>query len=257
MKKNNLVDFNRLLALASGVSLWMMTIIISAPKIQERMCEKLERSAESRLIRDTVPVVYSKKGDVIGGYYNPFSNVARVHFFCDTTGNAYGIQSVDALNKLMQFSDYHEIRHARNNIYILQMRSDRGAFIFAADEMSARMAEYLAMLCDMPSLPSGFVGIDIDYRVPMNFPMRDLCDNLVSFVLFELKESENYDDEYIKLSHQSRFYDVSGLLSDKSALNKLMTFRINGRNVNVLRKASPLVRRCAKEYIYSRNEAVY
>lgn len=234
-------------AVMSGiVTMGMATLFALGENIRYKKCLDAERRTTVPLVRDTVDIDASSAihTSMSAGTYDVWTGVTNVHCFRDTTGSEQGQKSCAMLNEVLRFSDYHEIRHARNDIYMRHIRNGGSRRIYAADELSGRMAEMLARASRKPELPSGDVRLDINFNLGDGVDAAGVCSLLLGYVIDDMMRVDgDYRADYDKMSKSllCRLRAI-GLLREETVLNRLLTFRINGADVNVLQIASPSVR---------------
>lgn len=255
MNNGNNILIRPFVVLSGAVTMAVTSLFMVGERAQYKKCLDMEHKTSVRLIRDTVDIDLSNgvSGDMSGGVYDIWSGTTRINSFRDTTGTLRGATACQNLNEVVRFCDYHEIRHARNDIYMRHVRNGGTPRLAAADELSGRFVELLARISGKPALPTGNVCVDINFNLADGVSLRDVCDLLLNCAVDDMQRVEDDYRNTYALRAKSLVYRLRsfGLLSEETVMNRLMTFCINGTEVNVLDAASDGIRNRVIGYINS------
>lgn len=186
------------------------------------------------------------------GSYDRLSDTLHTYFYKDLTNTEYGREVLDFLNDYESMTAYHEIRHAMNTRFMWHYGKKLTVDVFALDELSSQSAESLAVLSGMKPLVPGVLSPRISYKIDSGQDLHKVADFVLTKALQDIYTAFDRNTEvFYEATWYSQYDPVFDdfTISKKMLMDEIMTFEINGKPRNLLKLASPKVRKAVEEYL--------
>lgn len=195
----------------------------------------------------------------MAGSYDRLQDTVHTYYYNDLTNTEYCRKITEFINNQESMASYHELRHALNTRYMWRYNRVRTPDIFVYDEISARVAEYLACLGKKKPLQPGIMSPQVTYNISTEYELKDIADTAIKKAL---KEMEEYFDLGVGIFAEATYYsqydpEVYDIVINKKMLvDEIMTFEINGKPQNFLRLASKQTQNEVAKYVAAVNKCL-
>ena len=196
---------------------------------------------------------------ILAGSYDRLRDTVHTYYLKDLTATDYCGKITEFINNQESMTSYHELRHALNTRYMWRYDRVRSPDIFVYDEISARVAEYLACLGKKKPLNPGIISPQVTYNISNKSELKDIADTAIKKALKEMSE---YFDLSVKIFAEATYYsqfdpEVYDIVINKKMLvDEIMTFEINGTPQNFLRLASKQTQNEVAKYVAAVNKCL-
>ena len=196
---------------------------------------------------------------ILAGSYDRLRDTVHTYYLKDLTATDYCGKITEFINNRESMTSYHELRHALNTRYMWRYDRVRSPDIFVYDEISARVAEYLACLGKKNPLNPGIISPQVTYNISNKSELKDIADTAIKKALKEMSE---YFDLSVKIFAEATYYsqfdpEVYDIVINKKMLvDEIMTFEINGTPQNFLRLASKQTQNEVAKYVAAVNKCL-
>lgn len=258
---NKKTDLKRILAIsACGTALagaLFLTTVRHNQNNKKNSVRDIAGASYTQFVRDTIDVFVTKEGYIRAddGQYEVFSDIVTRHYFRDGTNSELGKYAVEVINENTKYNDYHELKHAFNSRIMMHRNCDITPDVEAADELSARVAAFLAFFADKKPVKNGKISPRVSYII--RAPYYDL--KQVAETVFYESLKQSYDNG--NAEHYAQGYEINAALTSEklplktprikkqAMIDEFMTFDINGKPVNMLNLVSDGLRAAVYEYV--------